>query len=170
MRTIFAEKWKITRRLRIAGLDLLTAASGLNAVLDGATRQEPLPEEAWKFAISMPCLTDDERFKMTIARDIDQVSWGDSSSEKIAASTSTPALSSGADRAQLGEYLSRMGVSQEKQQRLFDYDQPLMYSTAVDLISSASAFLPIESGLERRSIAYNIIIQNLSIFAGKEIS
>jgi hypothetical protein len=170
MRASFGERWRFTRRLRMAGLDLLTAASGLNAVLDGATRQQPLPEEAWIFAIRMPCLTDDERLRLTVARRLDQIAWGNSSLEKIAESVSIPLPLSGANRAELAGYLSRIGITQERQQRLLDYGQPLMYSTAVDLISSASVFSPIESEAERRAIAYSIIMQNLGIFAGRGLS
>jgi hypothetical protein len=129
-----------------------------------------LPEEAWMLAMRMPCLTDDERFRLFLAMNLDQIAWGESSLARIADSASIPLPQAGANRAELAAYLSRLGITQERQQRLFDYSQPLMYSTAVDLISSASAFSSIESEMERRAVAYSIIMQNFDIFAGRESS
>jgi hypothetical protein len=164
----FAEKWRHARRLRIAGLDMLAAVSGLNAVIDGATRPEPLPEGAWLAALAMPCLRDDERLRLYVAKTLDQIAWGGPSLEKIASSVAIPVLPAGASRTEVAAYLSRLGVTEERQERLFDYAQPLMYSTAVDLISSAPALSSMESAAVQRSTAYSIVMQNIDVFSGSK--
>jgi hypothetical protein len=168
LKASFAERWRHARRLRIAGLDMLAAVSGLNAVIDGATRPEPLPESAWLAALSMPCLRDDERLRLYVAKTLDQVAWGGQSLEKVASSVDIPVLSASASRAEVAAYLSRLGVTQERQERLFDYGQPLMYSTAVDLVSSAPAFSSMESAAVQRSTAYSIVMQNIDVFSGSK--
>ena len=169
VRQVFAERWSRSRRLHLAALDTLVRAGGLGAVLTGGVATIPLPEAAWTAAISMPCLVDYERARLAVAARVDEVVCGRA---QLSGLETMPGLSptalplpTGASKAELASYFSRIGVPPERRKHLLDDTQPLMYSTAVDYVSSAPAFSAVESGAMRRALAYTVVVRNLASFS-----
>jgi hypothetical protein len=169
LRDTLSRRWTLTRPLRRMGLDLLVEASGLASVMAGVMPRRPLPKAAWQAAISVPCLTDDERMRLHVAMTFDEVICGGTelAYEHLKSTGALPAavfpIPARGDSVELDSYLQSIGVSPQHRGHLLDCDVPIMFSTAVDYVASAAAFSSLDpEGMGvQHAVGYRIIMNNM---------